>query len=564
VIKTVDKLVDRVSPSKYDSVGLGKAYWKFWSGVMQAPGEFMSRNLQLASEQLRLMSYGLLKASGQDVEAVAAPARGDRRFGHEGWNDQLLFDLLKQSYLITSRHVMDMVGSADMEHRQKKKLDFYTRQMLEALAPSNFALTNPEVLQATAESKGANLLEGLKNLAADFDRDSGQLNISMVDKRQFEIGRNIASTPGKVVFQNDLMQLIQFEPVTEKVFKRPLLIVPPWINKYYILDLSPRNSFIQWAVSKGYTVFVVSWVNPDGKLSHKSFEDYLNEGIYAALDAVELATGEDQINAIGYCIGGTLLAAALSLMAQTGDERVTSATFFTTQVDFSEPGDLEVFIDEQQLASLDEKMAEKGYLDGKDMALSFNMLRANDLIWSYVVNNYLLGQSPSAFDLLYWNSDSTRMPVTMHSYYLREMYLENKLVKPGAIELNGVPVDLTRVEIPVFLQSAKEDHIAPYGSVYKASHHYSGPVTFMLAGSGHIAGVINPPAANKYYYYTNPEVPADVDEWLDAAEYHEGSWWGYWHQWLYRKSGRKIPARVPGDGKLTVIEEAPGSYVKMD
>jgi polyhydroxyalkanoate synthase len=458
---------------------------------------------------------------------------------------------------------MDMIDSSEAGQQQKKKLAFYTRQMVDALAPSNFAVTNPEVLQATLETKGANLLNGMKNLASDFDFKSRRLNISMVDKSQFEIGRNIATSPGKVVYQNELMQLIQFSPSTEKVFKRPLLIVPPWINKYYILDLGPKNSFIRWAVSKGYTLFVVSWINPDEKLSHKSFEDYLNEGVYAALDAVELATGENEINTIGYCIGGTLLASALSIMAQTGDQRIKSATFFTTQVDFSEPGELGVFIDEAQLDSLETKMEEKGYLDASEMSTSFNMLRANDLIWTYVVNNYLLGRSPAAFDLLYWNSDSTRMPVTMHTYYLREMYLKNKLVQPNGIELNGVGIDLSKVEVPVFLQSAMDDHIAPYPSVYKATQLYSGPVTFMLAGSGHIAGVINPPSAKKYYYYTNQEVPSSVGDWLESAEHHAGSWWGYWHKWLYRKSGVKVEARVPGDGSLPVIEDAPGSYVEM-
>jgi polyhydroxyalkanoate synthase len=359
------------------------------------------------------------------------------------------------------------------------------------------------------------------------------------------------------------MQLIQFEPSTALVFERPLLIVPPWINKYYILDLQPNNSFIKWAVDKGYTVFVVSWVNPDKKLAHKTFEDYLNDGVFAALDAIEAATGERVANAIGYCIGGTLLACALSQMAQTGDDRIRSTTFFTTQVDFSEAGDLTIFTDEYQLKSLERTMKKRGYLDASEMATTFNMLRANDLIWTFVVNNYLLGRSPAAFDLLYWNNDSTRMPVAMHTYYLREMYLENRLAQPGGITLNGIPVDLRKIRIPIFLQSSKDDHIAPYPSVYKATQLYAGPVTFMLAGSGHIAGVVNPPAANKYYYYTNSSVPAEVADWIATADLHEGSWWPYWHQWLYRKSGRKVPARIPGDGRLSVIEDAPGRYVTL-
>ena len=562
MIKLVDSLMEKVSPSKYDPIGLGKAYWEFWSGVMQAPGGFMAQNLQLAADQLKLMSYGLMKAGGLDAEASTAPDKGDRRFSNPAWNENLMFDLIKQSYLLTSRHVLKMVGGADLEPHQQHKLNFYTKQMTDALSPSNFALTNPEVLQAIAESKGGNLVKGLKNLAGDFAAGEGKLNISMVDKSKFEVGVNIATSPGKVVFQNDLMQLIQYAASTEKVFEKPLLIFPPWINKFYILDLGPENSFIKWAVSKGYTVFVVSWVNPDQSHSHKTFEDYMNEGIFTALDAVQEATGVEQINVIGYCIGGTLLACALSNMAATGDERIASATFFTAQVDFSEPGDLAVFIDEEQLDKLDRLMEKKGYIDGKEMGTSFNMLRANDLIWSFVVNNYLLGKSPAAFDLLYWNADATRMPVAMHSFYLREMYLNNKLVEPGGITMNGIPVDLTTIDIPIFLQSAKDDHIAPYASVYKATHHYSGPLTFMLAGSGHIAGVINPPSANKYYHYTNSEVPLDVEDWIEGAEYHEGSWWPYWHQWLYRKSGRKVAARIPGDGGLDVIEDAPGSYVK--
>ena len=562
MIKLVDSLMEKVSPSKYDPIGLGKAYWEFWSGVMQAPGGFMAQNLQLAADQLKLMSYGFMKAGGLDAEAGNAPDKGDRRFSNPAWNENLMFDLIKQSYLLTSRHVLKMVGGADLEPHQQHKLNFYTKQMTDALSPSNFALTNPEVLQAIAESKGGNLVKGLKNLAGDFAAGEGKLNISMVDKSKFEVGVNIATSPGKVVFQNDLMQLIQYAASTEKVFEKPLLIFPPWINKFYILDLGPENSFIKWAVSKGYTVFVVSWVNPDQSHSHKTFEDYMNEGIFTALDAVQEATGVEQINVIGYCIGGTLLACALSNMAATGDERIASATFFTAQVDFSEPGDLAVFIDEEQLDKLDRLMEKKGYIDGKEMGTSFNMLRANDLIWSFVVNNYLLGKSPAAFDLLYWNADATRMPVAMHSFYLREMYLNNKLVEPGGITMNGIPVDLTTIDIPIFLQSAKDDHIAPYASVYKATHHYSGPLTFMLAGSGHIAGVINPPSANKYYHYTNSEVPLDVEDWIEGAEYHEGSRWPYWHQWLYRKSGRKVAARIPGDGGLDVIEDAPGSYVK--
>ena len=563
MFKIADKLVKKVSPSRLDPMGLGQTYWKFWRGIMKNPGNLMARNIQLASDQLKLLTYGVKKATGQDVEEVIAPGTGDRRFKNPAWSEQVVFDMFKQSYLLTSNYLMGLAGSADLDQKSQRKLEFFTRQMVDALSPANFAISNPEVLKATAESKGKNLVNGMKNLVSDLVEGKGQLKISMVDKSQFEIGKNIANTPGKVVYENEMMQLIQYTPTTDKVYKRPLVIFPPWINKFYILDLSPKNSFIRWAVSKGYTVFIVSWVNPDQRLSQKTFEDYLNEGIFKALDAIEAATGVKDVNAIGYCIGGTLLACALSQMAVTGDTRIHSATYFTTQVDFSEAGDLLVFVDEEQLDSLDKRMEKAGYLDASDMALTFNMLRSNDLIWSFVINNYLLGRKPAAFDLLYWNNDSTRMPIAMHSYYLREMYLKNKLVEPGEITLNGIPVDLSGIKIPIFLQSSKDDHIAPYPSVYKATRHYSGPVTFMLAGSGHIAGVVNSPEMNKYYYYTNKKVPEGVEDWIETAEHHEGSWWPYWHQWLYRKSGPKVPARIPGDGALEVIEDAPGRYVRM-
>jgi len=564
MFRIANKIVSKVSPSKVDPMGLGQTSWKFVQSVFKNPGDLMSRNIQLASDQISLLGYGVKKAVGLDVEEVVTPESGDRRFNDPAWSEKVVFDIFKQSYLLVSRYLMGLAGDADLDKKNQHKLEFFTRQMVDAMSPGNFALSNPEVIRATVESKGVNLVKGMKNLARDLVAGKGQLKISMVDKSKFKVGENIATTPGKVVFENEMMQLIQYAPTTEKVFKRPLVIFPPWINKFYILDLSPKNSFIRWAVSKGYTIFIVSWVNPDARLSQKTFEDYLNEGIFTALDAIEAATGEKEVNVIGYCLGGTLLSCALSQMAATGDNRIHSATYFTAQVDFSEAGDLMVFIDENQLDSLDKKMEKAGYLDASNMATTFNMLRSNDLIWSFVINNYLLGRSPSAFDLLYWNNDSTRMPFVMHSFYLRNMYLNNKLVEPGGITLNGIPVDLSKIEIPIFLQSAREDHIAPYPSVYKATHHYSGPVTFMLAGSGHLAGVVNPPEMNKYYHLTNSELPEDVEDWIESAEYHQGSWWPNWHQWLYRKSGRKVPARIPGDGSLDVIEDAPGRFAKMN
>jgi polyhydroxyalkanoate synthase len=456
--------------------------------------------------------------------------------------------------------VKDVEG---LDDKTAQKVDFYTRQFVDAMAPSNFLMTNPEVLRETLESGGENLVKGLDNLLEDLERGKGRLKIRMTDTEAFKLGENIALSPGKVVFQNDLMQLIQYAPTTEEVFKRPLLIIPPWINKFYILDLRPKNSFIRWAVEQGHTVFVISWVNPNEKLKSKSFEDYMTDGPLAALDAVEAATGEKDANVIGYCLGGTLLACTLSYMAAKKDARVKSATFFTTMMDFKDSGELGVFIDEVQLAALEEKMKDKGYLEGADMATTFNMLRANDLIWSFVVNNYLMGKDPFPFDLLYWNSDSTRMPAAMHSFYLRKMYQENKLVEPGGVTLKGVKIDLGKVKQPACLISTREDHIAPWKATYSATQLLGGKVKFILAGSGHIAGVVNPPEAEKYGFWTAAKNPADPEDWLRAAEEHKGSWWPEWQRWIAALTGEKVPARQPGDGKLKPLEDAPGSYVRV-
>jgi len=457
-----------------------------------------------------------------------------------------------------------VVAAADgLAPNTAQKVDFYARQFVDAMSPSNFAITNPEVLRRTAETGGENLIKGLNNLLADLERGKGNLSIKMTDLDAFKVGENIAVTPGKVVFQNDLMQLIQYAPTTEKVLKRPLLIVPPWINKYYILDLRPKNSFIRWAVGQGHTVFVVSWVNPDEKLAEKGFDDYMREGPIAALDAVGKATGEKDANVIGYCIGGTLLAATLSYMAQTGDDRVKTATFLTTMLDFEESGELGVFIDEEQLKSMEESMEKKGYLDGREMSTTFNMLRANDLIWSFVVNNYLLGQEPFPFDLLYWNSDSTRMPARMHSFYLRKMYQENRLIEPGGITLAGVPIDLGRVKVPSYFLSTREDHIAPWKSTYRGTQLLKGPKRFVLAASGHIAGVVNPPDSGKYSHWINTELPPEADAWLAGATELAGSWWGDWHRWVTGHGKAQVAARTPGEGGLPAIEDAPGSYVKV-
>ena len=557
--------------AQIDPMNVGGAFMEMTARMMADPSKMFQAQMNLWQDYMRLWQTTAQRMWGGDAETVVEPTREDRRFRDPAWDENQLFDFIKQSYLLTARWMQSTVNEVEgLDDKTAKKVDFYTRQFVDALAPSNFLMTNPEVLRTTLESGGENLVKGLQNLLDDLERGKGQLSIKMTDYEAFEVGENIAITPGKVVYQNDLMQLIQYEPKTEKVYQRPLLIVPPWINKFYILDLREKNSFIKWCVEQGLTVFVVSWVNPDEKLAQKSFEDYMYEGLFEAVDAVEKATGEKELNVIGYCLGGTLLASSLAYLSgkpknKKGPDvsRIRSATFFTAMTDFSEAGELGVFIDEEQLAALEDKMNERGYLEGSEMATTFNMLRANDLIWSFVVNNYLLGKDPFPFDLLYWNSDSTRMPAAMHSFYLRKMYQENLLVQPGGIELGGVPLDLGKIETPSFMLSAREDHIAPWKSTYALTQNVSGKIRFCLAASGHIAGVVNPPAAEKYGYWTNDKNPATPDKWLASATEHKGSWWPEWMKWVARHAGPKVDARTPGDGKLKVIEDAPGSYVKV-
>ncbi len=504
-----------------------------------------------------------LKMMGGEAKPLVEPPPGDRRFRAEEWHNNEIFDFLKQSYLLTANAMQDMVSNLQgLSPEERRRVAFFTKQFADAFAPTNFPLTNPDVLKATLASNGENLLKGLENLASDIARGQGELSIRR-SADGFVIGENVATAPGKVVFRNGLMELIQYAPATETVHERPLLIFPPWINKFYIIDLRPENSFVRWLVSRGYTVFLVSWVNPDATAAQKGFEEYMREGVFAALEAVEKATGVKDPNCVGYCIGGTLLAATLAWMAQKKDARIHSATFWAAQTDFSEAGDLQVFVDDAQLDALQQQMQESGgVLKGSKMAGAFNMLRANDLIWSFVINNYMLGKEVAPFDLLYWNSDTTRMPEKLHLSYLRNCYRDNALAL-GKMEMGGIKLDLTRVKVPVYLQSAREDHIAPARSVYKAVQLFSGPVRFILAGSGHIAGVINPPAAGKYQYWTNTKKEADFDAWLPGAKETAGSWWPDWDQWLSKLSGEQVPARTPGDGKLKPIGEAPGTYVKV-
>ncbi|HTQ15137.1 MAG TPA: class I poly(R)-hydroxyalkanoic acid synthase [Rhizomicrobium sp.] len=555
-----------------DPLNLGGTFMDLLKGMAADPAAMWEAQFQLWRDYMSLWERTARRMMGGDAEPVVAPAPGDKRFRDKDWQDNQVFDFIKQSYLLTANWMQETAerASGKLDARSKKRIEFYTKQFADAIAPTNFVLTNPEVLRTTMRSNGENLVKGLDNLLEDLDRGQGQLNIRQ-SADAFRIGENIATAPGKVVFRNALIELLQFDPTTEKVYERPLLIFPPWINKFYILDLRPENSFIRWAVNEGYTVFVASWVNPDRKLAQKTFEDYMREGIFAALDAVEQATGAGKINTIGYCIGGTLLSATLAFMAAKGDDRIASATFFAAQADFSEAGDLQVFIDDEQLESLKQQMeASGGVLEGSKMGTTFNMLRANDLIWSFVVSNYLLGKDPAPFDLLYWNSDTTRMPEATHLFYLREFYKNNALSQ-GRMSFDNVKLDLHEVKVPVYLQSAKEDHIAPFRSVYKSTHLFGGPVRFIIAGSGHIAGVINPPSAKKYQYWTNDRFggetgkpyPATVEEWQAGTTEHPGSWWPDWDAWLSKLSGRKIPARKPGDGKLKVLGDAPGTYVKI-
>ncbi|MCW5771489.1 MAG: class I poly(R)-hydroxyalkanoic acid synthase [Rhodospirillaceae bacterium] len=549
-----------------DPLNIAGAFAQMTAHLVQNPQKLWEMQAAFWQDYMQLWQSSMQRFWGIEAKPVIEPSVNDRRFKDKEWSENTAFDFIKQSYLLAARHIEEAAAATNgLDDKSKQKIDFYTKQFIDAMAPSNFALTNPEVVRATLETKGDNLVRGLKNLLDDIERGKGRLQITMTDADAFEVGKNIAVTPGKVVYQNDLIQLIQYTPTTPTVAKRPLLIIPPWINKFYILDLRDKNSFIKWAVAQGQTVFVVSWVNPDERLAQKSFEDYMDEGLLDALTAIEKATGEREINLIGYCLGGTLSAATLAYMAANGDKRVKSVTFFTTLVDFRDAGDLTVFIDEEQLKSLESRMSKKGYLEGADMATTFNMLRANDLIWSFVVNNYLLGKDPFPFDLLYWNSDSTRMPMAMHMFYLRKMYQENLLVKPGGITLRNVPIDLGKIKIPVCILSTREDHIAPWKATYAATQLYKGPVKFILSGSGHIAGVVNPAGSDKYGHWTSEtkKYPKKPDDWFKSATQRPGSWWPSWREWLKDFEGEQVPARQPGDGKLKPLEDAPGSYVKV-
>ncbi len=546
-----------------DPLNIGTAFLEMTTQLMQNPARMVQAQIGFWQDYVTLWQNTTRRIWGIDQRPVIEADPKDKRFRDEAWQQNEVFDFIKQSYLLSARYVNDVVGHVDgLDPKTAKKVDFYARQFVDAMSPSNFVLTNPEVLRRTAETGGENLLRGLNNMLGDLERGRGRLSIRMTDPEAFRLGENIAVSPGRVIFQNELMQLIQYSPSTNTVLRRPLLIVPPWINKFYILDLRPNNSFVRYAVAQGHTVFMISWVNPDGRLADAGFEDYMQGGIFAALDAIEAATGEREVNAIGYCLGGTLLAATLAWMAKRDMDRIRTATFFVTMLDFEDAGELGVFIDEEQLQALEARMREQGYLEGSEMAATFNMLRANDLIWSFVVNNYLLGNDPFPFDLLYWNSDSTRMPAAMHSYYLRNMYQQNRLVQPDALILDGEALDLGRITVPAYFLSTREDHIAPWRSTYRGTQLLGGEVRFVLAASGHIAGVVNPPGG-KYNHWVNETLPKLPQDWLEGAVELAGSWWGDWHRWAASHGPEMIPARKPGSRKLPPLEDAPGSYVRV-
>ena len=534
---------------------------EYWLSDNERASDLQTR---MAKGYLDLWGSAMRRLAGEDTPPAISPSPRDKRFADPEWKSNQFFDFMMQLYLLTTQWAQDLVRNAEgVDPHTRKKAEFYVNQITNALAPSNFVMTNPEVLRETLAQNGDNLARGMTMLAEDIESGNGMLRIRQSDPANLVVGVNMATTPGKVIYQNDLMQLIQYQPATENVLRTPLLIVPPWINKFYILDLRPEKSFIKWCVDQGITVFVISWVNPDKSLGAKTWEDYMKEGPLAAMDVIEKATGEMKVHTMGYCVGGTLLATTLAWLAEKRRQRVTSATFLAAQVDFTHAGDLLVFVDEGQISALERDMQESGVLEGAKMAMAFNMLRSNDLIWSYVVNNYLKGKQPSAFDLLHWNSDATRMPAANHSYYLRNCYLENRL-STGSLVLDNTLLDLSKVKVPVYNLATREDHIAPADSVLYGSQFFGGPVKYVLSGSGHIAGVVNPPSSNKYQYWLNDNIrDVSLSDWIKGAKEHKGSWWPDWREWLGAIDAEEVPARGVGSDTQPPIEDAPGSYVRV-
>ncbi|MDE2578469.1 MAG: class I poly(R)-hydroxyalkanoic acid synthase [Hyphomicrobiales bacterium] len=538
------------------SLGKAAEYW------VADPARMMQAHTALSSAFVNIWGNTFRRMTGEDVEPAIAHDPRDKRFADPMWRENPLYDFFRQTHAMTTAWADHLVmQNKDLDELARAKANFYVRQISAALSPSNFIPTNPELTRKTLEEEGENLVRGMQMLAEDIDAGKGSLKLRQSDSSKFKLGENMATTPGKVVWRNDLIELLQYEPTTETVYKRPLLICPPWINKFYILDLNAEKSFIRWCVDQGLTVFVISWVNPDGRLADKGFDDYMREGILESLDVIERITGEHEVTSIGYCVGGTLMSVALAYLAATGDQRITSSTLFTTQVDFTDPGELKVFTDADTIRSVESKMASAGFLDGSRMANAFNMLRPSDLIWSYVVNNYMKGQAPMAFDLLTWNSDSTRMTRANHSFYLRECYLTNNLAK-GNMVIDGQRLDLGKITVPIYDLAAKEDHIAPAKSAFNGAKLFGGEVEYVMAGSGHIAGVVNPPYKPKYQFWTGERPSGAFEDWVKAAKETPGSWWPHWIEWIKNQAPDKVPAREPGGGKVEILGDAPGEYVR--
>jgi len=555
---------DRPAALNPDPFHVGPALNEVMTSLAANPDRLLRAQADLFSRYMDLWQSAARRAGGEAPEPVVAPASGDKRFNDPDWASNPMFDMMKQSYLLSSNWLNGLVSSVEnVDPQAKRRVEFFTKMLTDAFSPSNFLISNPAALREVMQTNGESLVRGMANFAADLERGGGQLAISQTDLAKFKVGENVATAPGKVVYQNDILQLIQFTPSTPQVREIPLLIFPPWINKFYIMDLRPENSMIRWLTSQGFTVFVASWVNPDERLAAKTFEDYMLEGVYDATQQVMTQCGVDRVNTVGYCIGGTLLGCALAHMAAKGDKRIQSATFFAAQQDFAEAGDLLLFTDEAWLKSIEQQMDQAGgFLPSQSMADTFNMLRGNDLIWSFFVSNYLMGKEPRPFDLLFWNADQTRMPKSLHLFYLRNFYKDNALAT-GNLTLGGVQLDLSKVKTPIYVQSSKDDHIAPFRSVYRGARAFGGPTTFTMAGSGHIAGVINHPDAHKYQHWTNDQLPGAVEDWIAGAVEHPGSWWPHWAAWLNSRSGDMVAARDPTAGPLKPIEDAPGSYVRV-
>lgn len=541
-----------------------ESYMRYIQEAIKNPLLSGKQSLNLTKNYAKIIKNGLAQAFGRDITPVIEPERGDQRFTAEAWTENAYFNAIKQLYLVTGEAWLQNIESLPgLDAKTKARAEFFVRQFINAMAPSNNLLTNPELLQLTYKSQGANLLQGFERFAKDLEKSADSLKISMTDDAAFKLGENIACTPGKVVYRCELFELIQYTPTTEKCLSTPLVVIPPFVNKYYVLDLSPKNSLVSWLVAQGHTVFMVSWVNPTEEHRNIGFDRYVIDGALHALEMVEKQTGVRELNVAAYCIGGTLLMTTLAYMAARRlKSRVKSATLLTTLTDFSDPGDIGVFVDDHIVKGIEHQNNHKGYFDGRVMAVSFSLLRENSLYWNYFVQNYLRGESPIAFDLLYWNSDSTNITAACHNEMLRKFYIENKLVKHGAYSINGTKIDLSKVNTPMYFLSAQQDHIARWKITYEGAKICREQATFVLAESGHIAGVVNPPAKNKYSYWTNNDVCENAEQWFEESEQHKGSWWSHWNSWLADYSGEEMDAREPETGALDPLCDAPGTYVK--